>query len=103
MKRLDTCLNLILPRALETQIVDRLLQHPQWVGPFITSYVEGHGDSENIGSPVEQVRGRAARLKIEILIEAGHAEELVAHLAEGLRGADVFWWISPVVGAGGFA
>jgi len=103
MKRLDTCLSLILPRALETQVVDSLLQHPQWVGPFITSHVEGHGDVENIGSPAEQVRGRAARLKIEILTEAGHAEALIAHLAEDLRGANVFWWVSPVGAAGGFA
>ena len=100
MKRRDTCLKLVLPRALETQVVDRLLQHPQWVGPFITRYVEGHGDPESIESPAEQVRGCAARLEIEILMNAGHIDDLLQDLRAELPSRDVVWWLTPVTGAG---
>ena len=48
MKRLDACLKLTLPRALEARILDHLLRHPQWVGPFVTHAVEGHGDPDRI-------------------------------------------------------
>ena len=100
MKHLDACLKLLLPRALETQVVDRLLQHPRWVGPFITRYVEGHGDPEGIGSPEEQVRGRAARVEIEILMDGGHVAELLADLRAELPSRAVVWWLSPVIEAG---
>jgi hypothetical protein len=100
MRRLDTCLKLVLPRALETQVVDRLLQHPQWVGPFITRYVEGHGDAESIETAEEQVRGRAARMEIEILMEAAHVAELLQDLRDELPSRAVVWWSSPVLDAG---
>jgi hypothetical protein len=100
MKHLDACLKLVLPRALETQVVDCLLRHPQWVGPFITRYVEGHGDPERIESSAEQVRGRAARLEVEILMDASHVTELLDNLRAELPSRDVVWWLNPVTGAG---
>ena len=103
MKRLDACLKLLLPRALETQVVDCLLQHPQWVGPFITRYVEGHGDPESIESAAEPVRGRAARLAVEILMDARHVAELLEDLRGELPNRDVVWWLNPVTGAGRLA
>lgn len=100
MKRIDTSLNLVLPRALETQVVDRLLQHPQWVGPFTTHRVEGHGDTEGIESAMEQVRGRAERVRIEILMDASHVAELLQDLRTELPNHAVVWWLSPVLEAG---
>jgi len=100
MKRLNCCLKLVLPRALETQLIDCLLQHPQWVGPFITRYVEGHGDPESIESPAEQVRGCAARLEIEILMDADHVADLLRQLRAELPSRDVVWWVIPVTGVG---
>lgn len=96
------CLNLILPRSLEDQVIDHLLKHPEWIGPFSAHPVDGHGAHGDVGSAEEQVRGRAARLKIEILIDARYGAELIAHLAEDLSGADVFWWLSPIDTSGSF-
>lgn len=96
MKRLDACLKLTLPRALEARVLDRLLEHPDWVGPFITYRVEGHGDPESIASPVEQVRGHAERVLIEILLDADHVAELLQELRADLPSRDVLWWVSPV-------
>ena len=101
--QLDTSLKLILPRALEARILDHLLRHPQWVGPFITHRVEGHGDPKNIASPAEQVRGRAERVQIEILMDASHVAELLQDLRTELPSRDVVWWLSPVTESGSLA
>lgn len=103
MKRLDACLTLILPKGLEARILDTLLQHPQWVGPFNTHRVEGHGDPEGIESAREQVRGRAERVRIEILMDAAHVTELLQELGADLPSPDVVWWRSPVLDSGTLA
>jgi hypothetical protein len=102
-KPLDSCLTLILPKVLEARVLDRLLQHPQWVGPFTTHRVEGHGDPEAITSAREQVRGRAERVQIQILMDVRHVAELLAELRTDQPSRDIVWWLSPVIDSGSFA
>lgn len=102
-KQLDVCLQLTLPKTLEARVLDRLLQHPQWVGPFSTHRVEGHGDPEGITSPREQVRGRAERVQIQILMDGDHVAELLAELKADQPSRDILWWLSPVLDSGSFA
>lgn len=102
-KRLDACLNLILPNALKDQVLDQLLKHPEWVGPFNTHRVEGHGDPDSIASPAEQVRGRAERVRIEILMDAAQVEALLAQLRADLSSQEIVWWLTPVLASGSFA
>jgi hypothetical protein len=101
-KRLDVCLNLILPNALKDQVLDLLLKHPEWVGPFTTHRVEGHGDPDSIASPAEQVRGRAERVRIEILMDSTHVEALQAQLRADLPCRESIWWLTPVLASGSF-
>lgn len=102
-KRLDVCLNLILPNAMKDQVIDQLLGHSEWVGPFTTHYVEGHGDPDSIASPAEQVRGCAERVRIEILMDMRHVEALLAQLRTDLRSHESLWWQTPVSASGRFA
>ncbi len=99
-KSLDVCLHLLVPEALAARIVDHLLEHPDWVGPFTTERVQGHGDPEGIASPAEQVRGRADRIEIDILMVRSHVGELVADLRADLPSPEVIWWLSPVLESG---
>lgn len=99
----NACLTLVLPDALKDKVLDQLLKHPDWVGPFNTHRVEGHGDPDSIASPAEQVRGRAERMQIQILMDAGHVSDLLDELRTDLRSADVVWWLSPVTDAGSLA
>jgi hypothetical protein len=101
-KRLDVCLNLILSNALKDQVLDQLLKHPDWVGPFTTHRVEGHGDPGSIASPTEQVRGRAERVRIEILMDSAHAEALLGQLRADLPSRESVWWLTPVLASGSF-
>ncbi len=101
-KRLDVCLNLILPNALKDQVLDQLLRHPEWVGPFIAHRAEGHGDPDSIASPAEQVRGRAERVRIEILMDSGHVDVLLGRLRTDLSSRESIWWLTPVMSSGSF-
>ncbi|MBS1191910.1 MAG: hypothetical protein H6R10_3702 [Rhodocyclaceae bacterium] len=100
---MNSCLTLILPRSLEEQVIDILLQHPDWIGPFTTHPADGHGAPGAMTSPAEQVRGRTERVRIEILIHDNHAREMISVLHDEFRGAQVFWWLTPVIDAGSFA
>lgn len=100
---LHACLTLVLPGSLEEQVIDHLLRHPEWIGPFTAHAADGHGAPGAIESVAEQVRGRAHRVRVEILIEAAHARELIVHLREELGGADIFWWLTPVIESGSFS
>lgn len=99
-KHIDVCLNLILPNALKDKVLDELLKHPEWVGPFTTHRVEGHGDPDSIESPAEKVRGRAERVRIEILMDTRHVDELMAELRVGLASEESVWWLTPILRAG---
>lgn len=102
-KRLDACLTLLLPRELESRLVDQLLQHPHWVGPFTTHRVDGHGDPDGVSSAAEQVRGRAERVRTVILMDARHVGELLDELRRELPTPQVTWWLSPVLDSGTLA
>lgn len=98
----DACLKLILPRSLEEPVVDFLLQHPAQAGAFIAYGVDGHGAPESILSTSEEVRGRAERIKVEILTQEVQARQLVAELNLLLPGAPISYWITTIVEAGRF-
>jgi hypothetical protein len=100
----NACLKLVLPKSLEEQVMDHLLRHPEWVSGFTAYAVDGHGSPHHIASSVEQVRGRAGRVQMEILTaDAGLARELVDHLKADMPNADISWWIAPVLASGDFA
>ncbi|HEX8963835.1 MAG TPA: DUF3240 family protein [Rhodocyclaceae bacterium] len=99
----NACLKLVLPRSLEEQVVDHLLRHPEWAAGFTAYTVDGHGTPHQIASSVEQVRGRAGRVQLEILTrDADTARELVEHLKADMPNADVLWWVAPVLASGDF-
>lgn len=99
----NASLKLILPSALEEQVIDHLLRHPEGVGPFLAYRADGHGRPGSIASSGEQVRGRAERVVVEILLDADRAPDLVAHLKAELPNADIAWWITPVLASGDFS
>ena len=103
MKQLDCCLTIVFPRALEENLVDHLLTHPDMASGFTTSYVQGHGAGAAFHSAAEQVRGRTNRVQMQIVLDREDALSLIEHLKQELPNREVAYWISPVLEFGRFA
>lgn len=94
-------LTLVAPRHLEEELVEQFLAHPDWAAGFTLQETEGHGRGKL--TPREQVRGRAHRISVEIVLEAEAARALLAHLKARFPKPDVAWWLTPVIEFGRLA
>jgi hypothetical protein len=103
MNPIDCCLTIVFPRALEEDLVDHLLTHPEMASGFTTSHVQGHGAGAAFHSVSEQVRGRTNRVQMQIVLNRADALALIAHLKQALPNREVAYWISPVLEFGRFA
>ncbi len=96
-------LTLVFPAALEDQLIDELLEHPDWVLGFTSWPVDGHMEGLPFHTTAEQVRGRLRSVRLDTVMSRAHADSLVAHLRQVLAHAAVIWWIEPVADSGRFA
>ena len=103
MKQMDTCLTIVFPRVLEENLVDHLLDHPEYAAGFTTMQVEGHGQAEARHSIEEEVRGRARRVQIQVVLNGEDANALIAHLKTALPSKEIAYWMMPVIEFGRFA
>lgn len=103
MQPRDTCLTIVLPRSLEENLVDHLLQHPELVAGFTTTQVEGHGQAVPLRGTAEEVRGRSRRVQVQIVLNGADARTLVDHLKAELPNPEVAYWMLPVLDFGRFA
>jgi len=99
----DTCLIILLPKSVEETLIDHLLEHPEWVSGFTTTEVNGHGRSVPCHGPAEEVRGRSARVQVQIVMNAADAQALLAHLKDSMRNREIAYWLTPVTEFGRFA
>ena len=100
MKPYDCCLTLSFPSVLEDNILGRLLEHPEWAEGFSTARIEGHGRAGTAHAAAELVRGRAARLQVQIVLSREDAHALLADLREALPSAEIAYWVTPVLDFG---
>lgn len=98
----DCCLTLIIPKALEENLIDLLLEHEALAGEFITGAVEGHGAHVTYQDNAERVRGRARRVQINVVLQRVQAQTLIDDLKRALPGADVVYWMTPISEFGSF-
>lgn len=96
-------LTLVAPRQLEEALVEGLLAHPELTTGFTLARAEGHGTRAGILSVQEEVRGRADRCEVQVVLEADLAQRLVDSLKAALPARDVIYWILPVTGMGRLA
>ncbi len=97
MKPVDCSLTIVFPKVLEEELIDLLLEHPEWVGGFTITQVEGKGRTVRLSGVVEEVRGRARRVQIQTLLDCESARALVAHLRCVLPNPEVAYWLAPIV------
>lgn len=90
---------LTLAPALEERIIDWLLGR-QDVETFAgyTSYA--HGSTGGDLSVAEQVSGRRRRVEIRVELQAEALDAWLAELAEEFGGADVSYFVAPILRSG---
>jgi hypothetical protein len=103
MKPADCCLTLVFPKALEENMVELVLERAHLTGGFTTVEVEGHGDGAILRSIAERVRGRARRVKMQIVLNREDAGILLGELKGALPSVEIAYWITPIGEFGRFA
>lgn len=99
----DCCLTLVFPKALEENLIDLLLSHPDLASGFTTLNVEGHGSGAVYRNILEQVRGRTHHVQMQIVLARSDADSLLQHMKAELPNREIIYWISPVLEFGRFA
>ncbi len=95
-------LTLALPAMLEEEVLDHLQEHPEWVSGFSIMPAEGFGASLSLPTALEQVRGRARRRVITILMEEGSVDPLLASLRADFHNPEMAYWVTPLIRFGRF-
>jgi hypothetical protein len=103
MSNYNCMLTLALPSALEEEVLDFLQQHQEWVNGFSVVHAEGFGAGSKLRSTIEQVRGRAQRVLIQLLLDEAHREPLTTALFALFPSDEIAWWTTPVTGSGRLA
>lgn len=96
-------LTLVAPSQLEEALVEGLLAHPELATGFTVARAEGHGTRADTLSVQEQVRGRADRCEVQVVLEADQARALVDGLKAVLPTREIMYWIVPVTEIGRLA
>ena len=99
----DCVLTLALPQALEEEVLDLLLAHPEGVDGFSVVQTEGHGRQVQLPSVMEQIRGRARRCQVTVLMHQVHTAALLQTLQQAFSHPQAAWWITPLTSFGRFA
>jgi hypothetical protein len=100
---LDCLLTLALPAELEEEMIDLLRGLPELVSGFTLTPAEGLGSGAALRSTVEQVRGRARRRLVQVLLPRGDVPALLEALRAALPSREVAWWTTDVTGFGRLA
>lgn len=88
-----TMLVLNIPPEIEEDLVDYLLSLEAVAG-FTSFRVYGHGENSLL-SIAEQVTGRRARLRYELVLDETQVHGVIANLGAKV-GRDIIYWQQPV-------
>lgn len=102
MKSKNCLLTLVFPSTVEEHVVALMLRHHELATGFTTGEVEGHGRNAKLQSMAEQVRGRARRTQMKVVLNDEDASHLIEHLKQELGNADIVYWLMPVLEFGSF-
>lgn len=100
MSDIDVMLNVVVPRSLEEELVERLLESGDLVRGFSSYPISGHGGRMATASVSERVRGRSDRVLFQIGMHGADVELLLGHLRVVMPNPEVAWWVLPVLGFG---
>lgn len=94
-----TLLTLICTPALERTVTDWLLDQEDLIG-FTSMQVNGHGSDPETLNLIEQVQGSKKQIMFQIHMTSQKAEVAINDLKRDLKGAQIHYWLVPVLEAG---
>ncbi|NVD70582.1 DUF3240 family protein [Duganella sp. BJB1802] len=99
----DSLLTLAIPAALEEDVLDFLLLHPEWATGFSVVAAQGMGKGAVLRSAMELVQGRSGRKLVLVAGVGAHLQLLLEALANEIPSPDVTYWLSPLSACGRLA
>ena len=96
----DCLFTLVLPAALEEDVLDILLAHPQWVSGFSVLQGHGMGADARLVSAMEQVQGRARRVLVQATMRQHDVPALLQALRAQMASPEVAYWATPLLCSG---
>jgi hypothetical protein len=67
---------------------------------FTASDAEGHGPTVRLHSAAEQVKGRADRVLIRIILDDAAAAQVITGIEQAFAGSHLVYWTTPVLSFG---
>lgn len=99
----DAMLTLAIPAALEADVLDFLLLHPELAPGFSLADAQGMGQGASLRTPMEQVLGRCRRKLIYIVGSVERLGRLTTAMGGQLRNPEIVYWVTPVLQFGRLA
>lgn len=96
----EVLLSLTLAEDIAQEVEDLLLSRPDLVRGFTVSQAEGHGSSVALTAASELVSGHSPRTQIRMIGEEASMRGVLAMLKDELPGANLYYWLVPVIEAG---
>lgn len=96
----DCLLTLALPQALEEEMLDLLLSHPDMAPGFTVVHGQGVGAHIELSSAMEQVQGRARRVIVQVALSQAQLPALLAILRDTLPSPQIAYWVVPLLAFG---
>ncbi|MBY0454814.1 MAG: DUF3240 family protein [Burkholderiaceae bacterium] len=96
----DCLLTLAAPSALEEELLDTLLAHPEIAPGFTVVHGQGIGTHVELSSAMERVQGRAGRVMVQVALAQSHLPALITTLKTTLPSPQVAYWVVPLLAFG---
>lgn len=93
-------LTLVMPEDVAQRVEDFLLANGDLVGGYTVDHAEGHGSSVHLVAASELVAGHAPRRVIRTIGPESDLREILVRLKRQLPGANVFYWLVPIIESG---
>ena len=100
MKMARVCLTLLANREIRDELIEHLSEQPELVPGFTASDAEGHGPTVRLHSAAEQVKGRADRVLIRIILDDAAAAQVITRIEQAFAGSHLIYWTTPVLSFG---
>jgi hypothetical protein len=91
---------LSVPVALDDEIADFLRSHSALISGFTSVSANGMGPNSIFGSVMEQVQGKSRRQLFMSEAPVAQIDSVLTLLNDNYRGADIHFWVTPVLKSG---